>query len=94
MQCGHGDLYGVDGEIEYKDYIWPRSGYSDYIDVPKLIKEYRRTVNPNVMVYLIQTAGYKDILVPEMFDRTFILGGWSSNIPSFAAKMSEIFNQK
>ena len=48
-------------------------------------------VNPNVMVYLIQTAGYHDILVPECFNKTFILGGWSQHIPEFAAKMSEIF---
>ena len=58
------------------------------------MNKYRSSVNPYVLVYLIQTAGYDDILVPEMFNRTFILGGWSSNIPSFAAKMSEIFNQK
>ena len=94
MQCGHGGLYGIDGEIEYKDYIWQGRSYTDYIDVPKLIKEYRKVVNPNVMVYLVQTAGYKDVLVPEMFNRTFILGGWSANIPLYAAKMSELLNQK
>ena len=46
------------------------------------------------MVYLVQTAGYKDVLIPEYFDKTFILGGWSSNIPLFAAKMSEIYQNK
>ena len=96
MQCGHGGLYGIDGKKNYEDYIWggKNAAYEAYIDVPKLINKYRSTVNPNVMVYLIQTAGYDDILVPEFFNKTFILGGWSANIPSFAAKMSEMFNQK
>lgn len=93
MQAGHGGLYGENPK-EYENYIWPISGnnYTEYIDVPKLINEYRKNVNPNVMVYLIQTAGYKDILIPEYFNRTFILGGWSANIPLFAAKMNKLFN--
>lgn len=33
----------------------------------------------------------EDVLVPECFNRTFILGGWSQNIPACAAKMSKIF---
>jgi len=90
MQAGHGGLYGMNPD-EYKNF---QVNDSHYINVPKLINEYRKVVNPNVMIYLIQTAGYKDILIPEYFDRTFILGGWSSNIPLFAAKMSEIREQK
>jgi hypothetical protein len=95
MQAGHGGLYGVK-RSDYADYTWNlNSGWSNaYIDVPKLINKYRAEVNPNVMVYLVQTAGYNDILVPECFNKTFILGGWSQNIPTFAAKMSEIFKQK
>ena len=94
MQCGHGGLYGINGKHNYKDFIWkPKesSWGNDYIDVPKLINHYRQTVNPNVMVYLIQTAGYKDTLVPEYYDKTFILGGWSANIPLFAAKMTDLY---
>ena len=96
MQCGHGGLYGK--VCDYPEYIWDpknrlrgRGEYNEYIDVPKLINKYRNDVNQNVMVYLIQTAGYHDILVPECFNKTFILGGWSQHIPEFAAKMSEIF---
>lgn len=85
MQAGHGGLYGLNS----RDYIQYKCN-GNYIDVPKLINEYRKTVNPNVMVYLVQTAGYKDILVPEYFNKTFILGGWSANIPLFAAKMSKL----
>ena len=93
MQAGHGGLYGIN-KSDYKDYIFKvnDSDYASYIDVPKLINKYRQTVNKDVMVYLIQTAGYDDILVPECYDKTFILGGWSANIPLFAHKMSEIYN--
>lgn len=90
MQAGHGGLYGVD-KNEYKDFIFPGSG--NMIDVPKLINKYRREVNPNVMVYLVQTAGYHDVLIPEYYDRTFILGGWSQHIPEFAAQMSKIYDE-
>ena len=45
-----------------------------YIDVPKLIAAYRAQVNPKVMVYLVQVAGYADTLMPEFYDRTFIHG--------------------
>lgn len=72
---------------EYKDFTMNRL----YINVPKLIEKYREEVNPNVMVYLIQTAGYQDTLVPEFYDRTFMLGGWSEHTFHFAAQMNEIF---
>lgn len=91
MQCGHGGLYGNDNEVD-REFVWGGKGWNSYIDVPKLINKYRKEVNPNVMVYLVQTAGYKDILVPECYNKTFILGGWSQHIPEFAAKMSEIYN--
>ena len=87
MQAGHGGLYGCDPK-KYSDYVM----FGNHIDVPKLINKYRKEVNPNVMIYLVQTAGYKDILVPECYNKTFILGGWSQHIPEFAAKMSEIYN--
>jgi len=94
MQAGHGGLYG-DG-TSYADYIWPsKGGYgysSRHIDVPKLISEYRTKVNPKVMVYLVQMAGYQDILVPEFYERTYILGGWSENLLRFAAEMTKFSN--
>lgn len=86
MQAGHGGLYGVGG---YPGYLYPRSGYA-YIDVPKLINKYRATVNPNVNVYLVQVAGYQDTIVPEYYDRTYILGGWGEGILRFAAHMANL----
>ncbi|HJS83688.1 MAG TPA: TROVE domain-containing protein [Nitrososphaera sp.] len=88
MQAGHGGLYGTNSN-EYRDYIWQgRDGYRGYIDVPKLISTYRQQVNPKVNVYLVQVAGYQDTIVPEYYDRTYILGGWSDSLLRFAAAMS------
>jgi len=95
MQAGHGGLYG-DNPKAYKDYQYAggRGSYRHYIDVAKLIAEYRRQVNANVMVYLVQVAGYTDTIVPEYYDKTFILGGWSEGILSFAAKMTELYKER
>lgn len=87
MQAGHGGLYGVN-PTQYKKYAIN----GRYIDVAMLIQEYRKTVNPKVMVYLVQTAGYADSLVPEFYERTFIIGGWSTGILGFAQNMNQVFN--
>jgi hypothetical protein len=84
MQAGHGGLYGTGG---YDNYLW---GGSHYIDVPKLIAEYRTKVNPNVKVFLVQIAGYTDTLVPEFYKNTYILGGWGPGILKFAAEMANL----
>ncbi len=99
MQAGHGGLYGTDPK-QYADYLWGGGGNSGgraasrggvpYIDVPKLVQAYRERVNPRVMVYLVQVAGYQDTIVPEFYDRTFILGGWGEGLLRFAAQMSEM----
>lgn len=89
MQAGHGGLYGTESEARrYKSYIWPGAGIrSIYIDVPKLIHEYRSKVNSKVNVFLVQIAGYEDTLLPEYYDRTYIIGGWSGSILKFAKRM-------
>lgn len=87
MQAGHGGLYGNNSR-DYADYIWKESG--KMIDVAKLIKTYREKVNPEVNVYLVQVAGYRDTLVPEFYDKTFILGGWGDGLLRFAHKMSHL----
>lgn len=86
MQAGHGGLYGTTPDC-YRDYLWPGSGR--HIDVAKLVRKYRDTVNKNVNVYLVQVAGYQDTLLPEFYDRTYILGGWSEGLLRFAAAMSQ-----
>lgn len=85
MQAGHGGLYGVNPS-QYSKYKWSNSRN---IDVAKLIKDYRKTVNPNVNVFLVQVAGYKDTLVPEFYEKTYILGGWGDGLLRFAKEMSK-----
>ena len=89
MQAGHGGLFGTDHN-EYSNYQWPeksKRGIRRHIDVPKLINEYRNKVNSKVNVFLIQIAGYEDTLLPEYYDRTYIIGGWSGSILKFAKRM-------
>lgn len=85
MQAGHGGLYGDDAN-EYRQYMWNNS---IHIDVPKLVKTYRNKVNPDVRVFLVQIAGYEDTLLPEYYDKTYIIGGWSDRIFHFAKAMEE-----
>lgn len=85
MQAGHGGLYGSHPG-EYSSFAWPFD--RRYIDVPRLIAEYRDRVNPDVDVYCVQVAGYQDTIIPEFYYRTYVLGGWSSGILRFAASMA------
>ena len=81
QQAGHGGLYGTEGESRR----YTRMGFAcqrrcagaAYIDVAKLIAEYRRKVNPKVNVFTVQTAGYSNVLVPENGYRTSVLYGWT-----------------
>jgi len=89
MQAGHGGLYGINCAA-YSDFRWQGTRN---IDVPKLITTYRNQVNPNVMVYLVQIAGYQDTIVPEWYNRTYILGGWGGGLLRFAKAMSDLYEQ-
>jgi hypothetical protein len=60
------------------------------IDVAKLIKDYRNKVNPRVNVFLVQIAGQQDSLVPEFYERTYILGGWGTGLLHFADAMGKM----
>lgn len=87
MQAGHGRLYGTDFSA-YREYGWKED--PRMIDVGKLVNRYRRDVNPKVNVYLIQVAGYQDTLLPEYYNRTYVLGGWGEGVLRFAAAMSGV----
>jgi TROVE domain. len=90
MQAGHGGLYGRNHE-DYKQYQW--GGNKRFIDVPLLVSEYRAKVNSKVNVFLVQIAGYEDVLLPEYYDRTYIIGGWSGSIFKFAKRMIDTSNK-
>ena len=93
QQAGHGGLYGTDVHLrEYRklDYAW-RDDY--HINVYKLIEDYRRKVNPKVNVFSVQTAGYKNVLIPEYAYRTNILYGWTGKELLFADTMNKLWDE-
>lgn len=92
QQAGHGGLYGVNGS-EYRNYTYNSSGYEAYIDVLKLVQEYRRKVNPKVNVFSIQTAGYDNSVLPENDYRTSILTGWTGKEVVYAKEMIDIWDR-
>lgn len=96
MQCGHGGLYGYgkDAEEYCKRGFAVKGSYcSSYIDVAKLINEYRNKVNPKVNVFCIQTAGYDNVVIPEYGYRTNIMYGWTSKELLFADAMIKLWDE-
>lgn len=90
MQAGHGELYGINPS-DYKKFQ-VRSN-SRYIDVAKLIDVYRKTVNPKVNVYCVQTAGYDNVLVPETGYRTSVLYGWTGKELVYADTINKLWDE-
>ena len=93
MQAGHGELYGTREETEK----YSAAGYScrgNYIDVSKLISEYRKTVNPKVNVFSVQTAGYNNVVIPENGYRTALLYGWTGKELLYADTINKFWDAK
>jgi hypothetical protein len=90
QQAGHGGLYGTSAQAEKYSKLGYGCGgsyWSTYINVFKLIQEYRKKVNPKVNVFSIQTAGYDNVVIPEYVYRTNIMYGWTGNEAVFAKAM-------
>ena len=90
MQAGHGELYGIDPSDYEAIGACQRHCY---IDVNVLVRLYREQVNPKVNVFLIQTAGYTNVLVPEYGYRTNILYGWTGRELVFADAMNRAWDE-
>lgn len=91
QQAGHGGLYGTnEDKIEYYNRGYNING--TYINVYKLILDYRKKVNPKVNVISVQTAGYDNVLVPEMSYRTAILYGWTGRESEFAKRYIDLWD--
>ena len=88
MQAGHGGLYGISPN-DYKDYV---TNYN-HIDVAKLIDTYRKTVNPKVNVFCVQTAGYDNVLIPESGYRTSVLHGWTGKELVYADAINKLWDE-
>lgn len=97
QQAGHGGLYGTPShKTEYKrlGYGCSNGWYGDgYVNVFKLVQEYRKKVNPNVNVFSIQTAGYDNVVLPEYAYRTNIMYGWTGKEAVFAKAMIDQWNE-
>jgi hypothetical protein len=89
QQAGHGGLYGTDTRDYQK---WSTNGR--YIDVLKLVQEYRKTVNPKVNVFSVQIAGYDNMLFPENTYRTALLAGWTGNEAVYIKEMNDFWDSK
>lgn len=89
QQAGHGGLYGLN-EHHYRDYLYRNSRY---IDVLKLVQEYRRKVNAKVNIFSIQTAGYNNNILPENEYRTSILTGWTGKESIYAKTLIDIWDK-
>lgn len=101
MQAGLGGLYGTPADKKeymesYSYRIGQRSrwtyggGYHadlhGQINVFKLILEYRKKVNPKLNVFSVQTAGYDNVVVPQMTYRCAMLTGWTGKEILFASE--------
>lgn len=96
QQAGHGGLYGTAEQAkEYEKLGFKAKGnnYEKYIDVFKLVTEYRKQVNPKVNVFSVQTAGYDNSVIPEYCYRTNILYGWTGKEVVFAKTMIDLWNE-
>lgn len=98
QQAGHGGLYGLEtiGEEGYfeRGYSYGTSKhYTNYINVFKLITDYRKKVNPKVNVFCVQTAGYDNVLIPEYAYRTNIMYGWTGKELIFADTMIKLWDE-
>lgn len=92
QQAGHGGLYGTGSQTN----LYRKLGYGcrgSYINIFKLIQEYRKKVNPKVNVFSIQTAGYDNVVIPEYAYRTNIMYGWTGNEAVFAKAMIDQWDQ-
>ena len=89
MQAGTGGLYG-NNSSEYSDYVWKGGG--KYIDVLKLVQEYRRRVNPKVNVFSVQVAGYNNSVLPDSLYRGAILSGWTGRESAYAQSIIETWD--
>ncbi|MBQ6582255.1 MAG: TROVE domain-containing protein [Mogibacterium sp.] len=93
MQAGHGGLYGTAADC----VVYTARGFMTrgrYIDVAKMIEEYRKKVNPKVNVFCVQTAGYTNVAVPEYGYRTNIMYGWTGKEAVFADEMIRFWDEK
>jgi hypothetical protein len=92
MQAGHGQLYGTMEQMKkYKGTYGARGGR--YINVYKLLLDYRTMVFKDVNVASVQTSGYTNNVLPEYGYRLALLSGWTGRESEHLVKLSELWDE-
>ena len=90
QQAGTGGLYGTREQM----YKYQGSyGLGIYINVFKLVKDYRAYVNNKVNVFSVQTAGYSDMVLPNYAYRVNLLYGWTGKEAQFAKAVIDLWDE-
>lgn len=84
----HFDIVFIYSDMQAMHEKWHKGEFTDF---PKVLKLYRKKVNPKVLIFSVQMGGYQDTLVPEFYDRVFVLGGWGESTLRFAAEMANVY---
>jgi hypothetical protein len=84
QQAGSG-LYGYGSN--YAQYAHSGS----YFDLTKLLKAHKEKVNPKLNCFSVMTAGYDNMLIPEVLDRCVLMYGWTGNECVYAKKLIELW---
>lgn len=91
QQAGTGGLYGTSAQCSVYSREYGCRG--NYINVFKLIQDYRKKVNPKVNVFSCQTAGYDNCLVPQMAYRTAMMTGWTGKEAEFVSRYAKVWDE-
>ena len=91
QQAGTGGLYGTRAQCSIYSREYGCRG--SYINVFKLIQDYRKKVNPKVNVFSCQTAGYDNCLVPQMAYRTAMMTGWTGKEAEFVSRYAKVWDE-
>ena len=91
QQAGTGGLYGTSAQCSVYSREYGCRG--SYINVFKLIQDYRKKVNPKVNVFSCQTAGYDNCLVPQMAYRTAMMTGWTGKEAEFVSRYAKVWDE-
>jgi hypothetical protein len=87
MQAGTGNLYGTN--INSDD---THENGGSYVDVLKMVEEYREKVNSKVNIFTTQVAGYNNNLIPCNLYRGGILTGWTGKESVFASELIKVWD--
>ena len=62
-------------------------------NVEAVINRYRKTVNPKINIFLVQTDGYANGTIPDGLERCAYLSGWTGKECLFASEMIKIWDE-